>query len=216
MPVRILPVIAALAPLVGINLAYWISVNADVIPSCIPYFDGCTSISATGRYLPGSLLFRAVMLPQAVILLMTWYLSALWIRSLAATSKAPRAVLVAGFVGALALIIYVTFLGTRAPIYEFMRRFGIYFYFIGTVVAQLAVSFALLRRLPRHAHLMLVICAVPFVLGILNLVLKSVLADADMAENQIEWIAALAMQAWFFVLYFAWRETGFTLSVRTH
>jgi hypothetical protein len=216
MPVRILPVIAALAPLVGINLAYWIGVNADVIPSCIPYFDGCTSISATGRYLPGSLLFRAVMLPQAVILLVTWYLCALWIRSLAAASKAPRTVLVAGFVGALALIIYVTFLGTKVPIYEFMRRFGIYFYFIGTVVAQLAVSFALLPRLPRHAHLMLVICAVPFVLGILNLVLKSVLADADMAENQIEWIAALAMQAWFFVLYFAWRETGFTLSVRTN
>lgn len=207
--------IAGLLPLLGINLAYWIGVHADVLPACIPYFDGCTSISATGRYPPGNMLFRAVMLPQAVILLFTWHFAAIWIREVLPSSKTPPTIFVAGLIGAVSLIIYVTFLGTKAPIYEFMRRFGIYFYFIGGVVAQLAVSIALLRRLPRHSRLMLSICAVPFVLGILNTILKAVLADADMSENRIEWIVALAMQAWFFVLYFAWRRTGFEISVRT-
>jgi len=214
MPVRLLPLIAGFAPLVGINLAYWIGVNADVLPSCIPYFDGCTSISATGRYAPGNMLFRAIMLPQAVILLLTWYFSALWVRAVLPSSKAPPTVIVAGLIGAVSLIIYVTFLGTRAPVYEFMRRFGIYFYFIGTVIAQIAISAAILERLPRHARVMLWICAVPFVLGLLNLVLKSVLADADMAENRIEWIVALMMQAWFFVLYLAWRATGFEIAAK--
>ncbi|MBU2677543.1 MAG: hypothetical protein KJP16_10690 [Gammaproteobacteria bacterium] len=45
--------------------------------------------------------------------------------------------------------------------------------------------------------------------------MKSTLADADFAENQIEWIAAMLMQAYFVVLYFAWRATGFSVDVTT-
>ena len=48
---------------------------------------------------------------------------------------------------------------------------------------------------------MLLLCGLPFLLGILNLVLKSLLDDADPYENRIEWISALLMQAYFVVLY---------------
>ena len=68
MVIRGLLLVAALAPVIGVNLAYWIGVTHDNLPSCIPYIDGCTSISSTGRYPPGDRLFRAVMLPQAVLL----------------------------------------------------------------------------------------------------------------------------------------------------
>ena len=124
--------------------------------------------------------------------------------------------------GALALVVYVTFLGTRQPFYEVMRRFGIYFYFLGTAVAQLTLAMGLLRvavrtgadALRRHAIVMLCLCGLPFVLGVLNSILKAVLENADFAENQIEWISALLMQAYFVVLYMAWRSTRVTLSVR--
>ena len=69
-----------------------------------------------------------------------------------------------------------------------------------------------LRRLARW---MLALVALPFALGVINMVLKSVLDDADQAENRIEWIAALAMQTWLVLLYFAWRKTGFRVSVNT-
>jgi hypothetical protein len=62
---------------------------------------------------------------------------------------------------------------------------------------------------------MLGIIVVVFAIGILNLVLKATLADPDPAENRIEWIASILMQAWFFVLFVAWRRTGARISVQT-
>ena len=68
MLIRWLPLLAGLLPFLAVNLAYWIGVRNDVLPSCFPYIDGCTSISSTGRHPPGNLLFRAVHLPEGVLL----------------------------------------------------------------------------------------------------------------------------------------------------
>lgn len=219
---RLLPLYTGIAPVVAVALAYWLGVSNDVLPACIPLLEGCTSISATGRYPPGSLLFRAVMLPQAFVLATLWYFSVQWLSTLSEGKRPAKTLLVFGLGGALALVIYVTFLGTRQPFYEVMRRFGIYFYFLGTAVAQLTLALGLLRVavrsgadvLRRQAIGMLCLCGLPFALGVLNSILKAILEDADFAENQIEWIAALLMQAYFVVLYMAWRSTGVTLSVR--
>jgi len=213
MLVRGLPLLTGLLPLLGINLAYWIGADAGVLPSCIPYLDGCTSISAAGRYPPGDRLFRAVMLPQAVLLGVTWYLAMAWLRSLAPHSKAPRAVLAFGLLGAAALIIYVSYLGSKEPLYEFMRRFGIYIYFLATGLAQLILTLALERSRWRQAMLWVVIT--PWILGLANFAQKALRADPDMAENAIEWIVSVLMQVWFMLLYVGWRKTGFRVAVTT-
>lgn len=223
MLIRFLPLVAGIAPVVGVSLAYWLAIENAALPACMPPLDGCVSISATGRYMPANLLFRAVMLPQSVLLILVWYFAARWLGSLEPMGKSNRPIVVAGVIGAVALILYVTFLGTRGPVYEFMRRFGIYVYFLGTASAQLMLAIALLRlakqnavqTVKRKAMAMLWLCGLPFALGVLNLVLKSVLDDADLAENRIEWIAAILMQAYFVVIYFAWRETGFSVAVDT-
>lgn len=219
---RVLPLYAGLAPFVAITLAYWLGVRHGLLPACNPYIDGCTSISSTGRHMPGSLLFRAVMLPQAVVLALLWYFAASWLDALSPAKRSARLVLVSGLLGALALVLYVTFLGTKAPFYELMRRFGIYFYFLGTIVAQVALAIALRRHVQRHgapalkrsARVMLWLCSLPFALGVLNLVLKATLDDPDFVENRIEWIVSLMMQAYFVVLWAAWRNSGFSVSVR--
>ena len=213
MTIRVVALITGLAPLIGVNLAYWIGANADVIPSCIPYFDGCTSISAAGRYPPGDRLFRAVMLPQAILLGATWYLAALWLKSLSPNSRTATPALVLGLVGALALILYVTYLGTREPFYELMRRFGIYLYFMGTGFGQIVLTFGLPRSALRKT--MLAVLAVPWVLGIANFVQKALLEDPDRLENVIEWIVSVFIQAWFLLLYVAWRRTGFRIAAQT-
>ena len=221
MLIRVLPLVAGLAPFIAINLAYWIGVNYGPLPSCIPYVDGCTSISATGRYPPASYLFRAVEMPQAMLLVVVWYYTAGWLRQLEppASRRTCNWIQVCGLLGALALISYVTLLGTREPLYEFMRRAGIYLYFIGTVAAQIIVTVrirkvaAVRRALKPTGTVMLVLVASPFVLGLVNLVLKNVLADADMAENRIEWIVSTCMQAWFVALYVGWKQTGFNARV---
>jgi hypothetical protein len=157
------------------------------------------------------------MLPQAILLGFTWYLSLLWLRQLRTDlgSGMQASIAIAATVNAIALIIYVTFLGTTEPIYEFMRRIGIYFGFLGMALVQLLVAVALLKTpLKSLAKGMLSISIVVFAIGILNLVLKATLADPDPAENRIEWIASVMMQAWFFVLFVAWRRTEAAFSVR--
>ena len=212
MLIRGLPLIACLAPLIGINLAYWIGADHNVLPSCMPYLDGCTSISSTGRYPPGDRLFRAVMLPQAAVLAFTWYFAALWLRALKPDSKAGTAVLVSGTTGALALIVYVSYLASNDPFYEFMRRYGIYFYFVGTALAQLVLSLALDRSPVQRAMVWVIVT--PFALGIINLVQKAILGSENNNENRIEWIASLMMQAWFVLLWVAWRKTRFNIRVQ--
>jgi uncharacterized membrane protein len=221
MLIRWLPLIAGIVPFIGVHICYVVAVQHGFLPACIPHVDGCTSISATGRNPPASFLFRAIELPFAAILVVIWHFTVEWLRVLkpALSRRMAVAILVSGVAGALALIVYVTFLGTKEPIYEFMRRFGIYFYFLGTVLAQLFVALSLrsagnaaLGRLP---DVMLWLCVSPFALGLLNLAQKAVLAHAtaDALENSIEWFAATLMQAYFVVLYFAWRRTGFEARV---
>lgn len=219
--IRSLPLLAAILPLLAVNLAYWLGVSYGHLPDCFPYFDGCTSISASGRHEPGSFLFRAVLLPLSVLLLVIWFFAAAWLRSLCKDDGKSWGSWIVGWgaLGAVALILYVTFLGTSEPFYEFMRRIGIYFYFLGTALAQLLVSLRFRRCCDDNARTlartMLWLCLLPFGLGVLNLLLKSTLADADMSENRIEWFAAFAMQCWYILLYVAWTRTGFQAVVTT-
>lgn len=212
-----LPLITGLLPLIAMFGAFALGVAFDVLPDCNPIIDGCRSISATGRPPPGSFLFRALLLPQGVLLGLLWYLSVQWLRQLQPEPHRGLcyAIYAAGLVNMLALIIYVTFLGTTEPIYEFMRRTGIYFGYLGMAAAQLLVAIGMLpSRLRKYAKAMMSIGVLVLLLGILNLVLKSILADPDPAENRIEWIATILMQGWFFILFVVWRRTGTDFSVR--
>lgn len=225
MLIRLLPLITGLLPIVAILASFFIAVDAGRVPPCNPFIDGCTSISATGRYPPASYLFRAAMLPQSVLLAIFWLFSAAWLRSLAHAAgqsdhRVGRTVGALGVGGALFLILYVTFLGTTEPFYEFMRRFGVYLYFLLTVLAQLGLALRVRplavtlanERLRLLANCQLGLAIVPFLMGILNLVLKSVLADPDPSENVIEWFFALLMQGWFVLAWMTWRATGFNAS----
>ena len=225
MPIRWLPFVTGIVPFVGIHVCYVIAVQHGYLAACIPYIEGCNSISATGRYPPANLLFRAIELPVAALMLVLWPLTVDWLRKLnPGTSRVTiRAIWISGVVGALALIVYTTYLGSEEPFYEFLRRFGIYFYFLGVTLAQLFTSLALRRiskglpeaKLRNLANTMLVLCTMPFALGLFNLAQKAVLPYeiADPMENAIEWIAAAMLQFWFMVLYFAWRRSGIGFSV---
>jgi len=223
--IRYLPLVAGLLPLAAVLGAFLIGVAYEAIPACVPFIDGCVSISATGRRPPGSFLFRAVMLPQTVLLVGVWYFSVLWLRTLDSELRKSTAmtILLSGIVGAVATIIYVTFLGTKEPIYEFMRHTGIYFGFLGAGVAQIVLAVALTRiaktrqnvRLTKVVRIMSGLWIAALSVGLLNPVLKLFLDDANQSENRIEWIAFIVMQCYFVALYFAWNCTGFAASVST-
>ena len=225
---HLLPLTAAIVPVVAVHLCLWLAIRAEAIPPCLPYLEGCASISATGRQAPASFVFKPVMTTQWVLLCLYWSLNYLWLRGIVDgfagspqidRPRTDRAWLVLGCTGAFALVLYTTFLGTTEPFYEFMRRFGIYLFFAFTVIAQmmLAARTIELARAMRSAELERIgrwqraIAWVPLLLGILNAVLKSVLDDANAEENVIEWHAALFMQVFLLFSAFAWRATGFGL-----
>ena len=220
---RLLPLLAGLLPFTAMCGAYLIGLAAETLPACNPFLDGCVSISATGRRPPGSFLFKAIMLPFSLVLVFFWYYAVLWLRAL---DTEPRrfmvlSILISGFVGAVAVAVYVTFLGTKEPIYEFMRRTGIYFGFVGTGFGQLFLSIAVMRIANRRPELSITplvrtlvgLSISLFGLGVLNLVMKTVLEDPDPTENRIEWLAALGLQIHFVLTYLAWRRTRFSASV---
>ena len=220
---RLLPLLAGLLPFTAMCGAFLIGLAAETLPVCNPITDGCVSISATGRRPPGSYLFRALMLPFSLVLVFFWYYAALWLRVLDDDLRRSTllSVLISGIVGALAVAVYVTFLGTKEPVYEFMRRTGIYFGFVGTGLAQLFLSIALLRiarlrpelSIDRVARTLLGLSIGLLGLGVLNIIMKAILEDPDATENRIEWLAALGLQVHFVITYVAWRRTKFTASV---
>ena len=218
--IRIVPLIAGLLPIVIVAASYLISLSAGHVPRCIPLLSGCTSISATGRHPPASYLFKAGMLPEAVILVVYWLLAVAWLRSLERcaghSAQSGRLIATLGIAGSLFLILYVSFLGSQEPFYEFMRRSGVYLYFSFTIVAQILLARAVLGlattagRLLKITRIQLGLSLLPFGLGALNLLLKSVLVDSDAAENTIEWVVALQMQLYVLMSFFAWRQTRLT------
>ena len=221
MILRAIPLLTGLLPILAIHGSLFLAIGAETVPSCNPYLSGCTSISATGRYEPASFLFKPAMIAEAVLMIVYWLFSVAWLKSLhedaGMPGKAGAWVASTGIIGAIFLIIYVTFLGTQEPIYEFMRRFGVYVYFAGTVIAQLILVTQVLAvcktggkdSLQRIAKMQLFLALVPFALGILNLALKAILEDANALENSIEWIFALLVHCYFVLSFCAWRETGF-------
>jgi len=218
---RLLPLSTGLLPILAIHTSLLVAISATSIPACIPYIEGCASISATGRYEPASFIFKPAMLTEWMLLVLYWVFSVAWIRSMSVAAgksqKTGKWIAIVGCGGALALLLYVTFLGTQAPFYEIMRRFGIYLYFLFTVVAQILLARQTIRlstnlQLPKSrkiGEIQLAMSLMPLVLGILNLILKSVLEDFDQGENTIEWISALLMHIYFVLTYFVWQESGF-------
>ncbi len=224
MLIRLLPLITAIAPMFAIHASYLIAIRADILPACIPYLEGCTSISATGRYPPASFLFKSIMMPEAILMAAYWLFSVAWLRALqraaGRSTDGGKRIAAFGVAGALFLIIYVTFLGSEGPVYDFMRRFGVYLYFLFTVVAQLiligkVMSVSSSLRIPgvvTITKIQLAVTLIPFALGVLNVVLKAILEDAVALERIIEWIFALLMHTYFLLSYFSWRATGFDAS----
>jgi hypothetical protein len=210
--------IAALVPFAAAHLAYLISASAGIVPWCLPYLEGCTSISRAARTGLANPVFRGMMLPCAVILMLYWWLAAEWLRALAPErARLRRAMLWLGLTGALFLILYATFLGMEGDVYRWMRRYGVTVHFSFTVLAQLLLTWALAgeARVPvavRRAKLGL--CAAMLALGLASVPLQHLVEDRGAALNAVEWSYSLLMVAFFPLTAVAWSATRFTLRLQ--
>src|SRR5262245_58426311 len=120
-----LPLVGGLLPAVAALAALWLSFRLDLIAPCMPLIDGCVSISRAARHDLPNHVFRAMVLPAAVLQALTWLLCSAWLKG--REEKPGYSLRVLPWLGALAavfLVLYGTFLGTDGQSYRWMRRYG--------------------------------------------------------------------------------------------
>lgn len=209
-----------LIPVIAAHGSYLFGLWEGVANECMPYLEGCTSISRAAREGNAIFLFRGLMMPVAALLVLFWYLQSTWLKQV--TQKSHPWTFICGAVGALFLILYVNFLGTEGDVYRFLRRYGTTLYFALTVLAQMfsirslqQKSADLDTRIHRYLRLQFLLMVLYWCLGIANVVIKATGVDwADQAENVIEWHFALYMSLYFALSALMWQRSGFDWQFR--
>jgi len=192
-----LPAACAALSFVAAHAALVISAQAGLVPACIPYVDGCTSISRAARHGVGSFVFKALMIPCAALMVANWIAASTWPR------EPARPLVPLGLVAGSALAVYVVFLGTEGDVYRFLRRYGVTIYFAATYLAQLVfLRAAFARGTPRAPplHAMLAISVALLALGVASTAVTGLADDPltkDRWENRLEWILGLLVTLWF-------------------
>ncbi len=217
-----LPLIGGLLPAIAAALALWLSFALDLIPPCNPFLDGCVSISRAARHDLPNHVFRALVLPAAVLQGLTWLLCAGWLKGLGADARGTLRLLPwLGILAGVFLVLYGTFLGTEGQAYRWMRRYGVIFYFGFTYLCMLVASGALWRLarsgtivLPaRLDRLLIILCAVTLIIGLAQPFVPPLLGSEDLKnrlENMLEWYVALAFTLFFLALAWLWRHVRFS------
>ncbi|MDH3588887.1 MAG: hypothetical protein OEQ74_05750 [Gammaproteobacteria bacterium] len=213
----VVAVLAGLLPLVGANVAYILSANAEWVPSCNPYWSGCTSVSATGRHPPGSFVYRGTMLPAAFVMLAYWYLAGQWLAAHDDDSLRRRALPWMGLFSAIFLIVYTTVLGHVGEWFAIQRRIGVVGYLSGTFFAQL-LFVSRISDLARAGELKLpawilrtklALCGGMLLLGLAVIPAPLFFDDMTTVERILEWDFSALLVIFFPVTAFAWYYDGF-------
>ena len=208
---------AALLPLFTIHLCYVLAANSGHVDWCIPYIDSCTSISATGRKPPAFFVFKGLMIPAAVILLMYWYCSCYWLASLGCAARLQhRIILSITVVACLGLILYSVMLGAIGDIYQLQRRIGVTTFFGLSYIGQLLVTHRLstldtiTRYHQRELTLLKSVSLVIMLIGIASIVFQAVDDDYyDTKEDAFEWTFTLLLCTHVLISAVLWKKTGF-------
>ena len=215
-PLWPLPLAITLLFLFAVHLAYALSIHDNLVPACVPYWEGCVSISRAARHGLGNLLFRLFVIPCAVLHGVVWWLAARWLRE---EGRQTRWMCALGIISATALAVYAAFLGTQGEVYGFLRRYGVTVYFGFGFLAQLLLMRVAWRSgsiTPTLLRVMAAVCAWMLLLGIGNVIAGALVEDAglrDRIENALEWQLGLLLVGWFALLSLAWKRADFRLTL---
>jgi hypothetical protein len=223
-----MPFLAGVLPLLAVHAAYLLNLfsgaGLQTEHECMPYWDGCVSISRGVRSGPGLHLFRAIMLPTAVLLLISWALVREWLLRVAACDIGrARLISLTGMLGAVFLVFYVTWLGTEGDWYRWLRRYGVIFYFGGTALAQLLLAWVLWPNRRQLASgliggpvkVLMALVSLQWALGVFSAFKRLLFGDPaviDRLENTLEWGIALPMSLGFIAIAWLFSRSGFRLN----
>lgn len=209
---RSLPLWTGFLPICGIIASYVTAASLGHVESCFPFIHGCTSISSTGRQAPEAYIFRATVMPGAILILLYWWQNARLLRDLGdGASTTARLLPWLGVFAAAFLLIYASVLGAIGEVHALQRRVGVTVFFASNLVAQLLFTKRLLL-LAQNGVLeaarpvvdaKLWICGLMLATGLM--IIPKYLFDWD-TDNIVEWNFALLTHLYYVSTYFLWRS----------
>lgn len=205
---KAIPLLIGTCPLLIFHLTHYLSASQGYVPWCVPYWEGCTSISATGRQGSAFVVFKITMLPVAVLLWLYW--RGAWNRLCRTTGwTAPRPwFMQLGLPATVFLMVYTIALGISGDVFQLTRRIGITGYFGLTFLSQLMFTRELVRLglggRPRHG--LTAICLVILLTALVSFYLDLRLENYADYEDSFEWSVTLMLQMFFLLSWWVWRD----------
>ena len=218
-PSGYLPLICGLGGLLTINLCYLIAAVNGHVEWCIPYWDSCTSISAIGRKMPEAIVFKGLMLPVAVLVIVYWAMAYHWLCQWCNNYRQGRACMrILGMAAALFLIIYTFSLGSQGDLFRHLRYIAVNLAFTLTWLAQLLFTWLLIESVRRHdlelaswlTRSLMGLCMLILVVGISYVVSSAFYAGHRDVEDAFEWNLALLLNVHFILAFFIWSRASGT------
>jgi hypothetical protein len=217
--VRPIALLTALLLFFAIHASYLMSASLQIVEWCVPYIDGCTSISRASRSQPVIFFFRSLMMPAGLGLLFCVLLLRHWLLSLGAPRNADMNLIVlVGFLAVAGLLIYCAFLGTGA-VFRPYRRYSVISFLGFFMIAQLIVCKQLTllmkkgigtRALKRVLQMMIAVGVAQVIFGVINIAVVPFLENNDAIENAIEWNVCGLMVTFVVLIHAGWKVTGFS------
>ena len=188
-----------LLPVLTVVLSYFFSSLGGYVEWCLPFLDGCTSISKVGRYGVSFYLYKIFIIPSVILMIIFWYQINKYIHK-------SNLLLFLSITSCIFLIIYLFALGFEGKIYRFMREIGIFVFFIFSPVCQTYLVFSISNNKIRSKFSLKTLLSLYllFVVGYL-LILP---LDNSNYENVIEWNFAFLIFLFFPLFTGLLRETN--------
>ena len=186
--------LVSIIPFIAIHLSFILSVQNEYLSLCNPYIDGCYSISRVARQPSSIIIFKVLMLVSALSLFF------LWPRLF--KPKHNKTLILIGRIGSLFLIAYIVALGEEGFLYELMRRFGVFIFYIFTLISQWVFTFNAeirKRRFFIKNFLINIIVFLEFLAFLLAIPFFLFVKNYGYIENIIEWWITLLITLWFFI-----------------
>lgn len=188
-------------PFVAIHLSLYLSFQDGLLISCNPYVEGCYSISKVARQ-PSSIIFFKVTLSISALLLFF-----IWEKIF--KSDLYKTHIFFGKLGSISLIIYIIALGNDGFLYEFMRRFGVFIFYMITLYLQWIYTFAQTKLLVLSTHRVLflkILAYLQIMIFIFSLPFFLIIKNDGYIENIIEWWVSLTITIWFFINFIYYKK----------
>ena len=203
-------------PLLASNGAFLLSAYEGLIPWCMPYIDGCSSISRAGRSGDTIFFYRALVFPYSILLMLFWVYSGKWLDYLQGNATfTARLTVCLGLAGSAGLFMYIDFLGAEGDVHRLMRRIGAALYFILIPVAQSLLLFQhykIFRNRPGCSvdnaviRYQFLIVALMLAIAVTSIILVMTGNDTSEAENIVEWNFSLLINLYSAGMVLLWKD----------